>query len=71
MQIRGRKLAREAVRLMDDQGIRGALKEDKAMDEERDESSLLFPAGAWGWLQAGAALEGTQKKKKKKKIRIC
>lgn len=58
-QIRGRKLAREAVRLMDDQGIAGARQGDKAMDEERDESSLLFPAGAWGWLRAGAALVGT------------
>lgn len=40
--IRGRKLAREAVRLRDDQGITRALKEDKAIAGEWDEFALLF-----------------------------
>lgn len=42
--IRGRKLAREAGSLIDDQGVTGALKEDKAVAGKRDEFALLFAA---------------------------
>lgn len=52
--IRGRKLAREAGSLIDDQGVTGALKEDKAVAGKRDEFALLFAAVEAG---AGSVLE--------------